>query len=388
MIGFKQIEFFDHTGNTYAESFGPAYDLPKIWAYNNYQYTGNLTWIKGKHSLKFGGEFLRIQYFSKQYGDTRGRLTFLGRNTGEPMADLLLGWPSSTRRQLDAGGPYHLVSNYDAYAQDDYKVSANLTLNLGIRYELMKTPREKYGAWSMFVPELGKQVIAGYGNLSQAEFDQRIASSGIGPLTVMAKDAGLPATIASAQREPLFVWLYRERLATLWDCGIPLHLTRAGPALGNKLRALKTDCPAGGTARSHRIGRLADVILLDQAAKHAAVLTGRLGRMSHVTAMLFQRALHERPLEIGDRARTAFAEAGCALPVRGIRDAECDVAPMDGVAVAQYRGSLDHVGQFPHVARPLIGCQIVQGARRDSLLAQGWRRQLFEKVVGKCREIA
>ena len=178
---------------------GPAYDLPKIWAYNNYQYTGALTWIRGKHSLKFGGEFLRIQYFSKQFGDTRGRLTFLGRNTGEPMADLLLGWPSSTRRQLDAGGPYHLVSNYDGYAQDDYKISSNLTLNIGVRYELMKPPHEKYGAWSMFIPELGKQVIAGYGNLSQADFNARVAASGIGNLTVMAKDAGLPATIVSAQ---------------------------------------------------------------------------------------------------------------------------------------------------------------------------------------------
>ena len=178
---------------------GPAYDLPKVWSYNNYQYSGALTWIKGKHSMKFGAEFLRIQYFSRQYGDTRGRLTFLGRNTGEPMADLLLGWPSSTRRQLDAGGPYHLVSNYAGFAQDDYKISANLTLNLGIRYELMKPPKEKYGAWSMFVPELGKQVISGYGNLTPDVFNQRIQASGLGGYTVMAKDVGLPSTIVSPQ---------------------------------------------------------------------------------------------------------------------------------------------------------------------------------------------
>ena len=73
--------------------------------------------------MKFGGDFLRIQYFSRQYGDTRGRLTFNGRFTGEPMADMLLGWPSSSRRQLDAGGPYHLVSNYSGFVQDDLKVT-------------------------------------------------------------------------------------------------------------------------------------------------------------------------------------------------------------------------------------------------------------------------
>ena len=133
--------------------------------------------MRGKHNLKMGGEFLRFQYFSRQYGDTRGRLTFLGRNTGEPFADLLLGWPSSTRRQLDGAGPYHLVSNYSGYAQDDFKVTPSLTLNLGLRYELMKPPREKFGAWSMFIPELGKQVIAGRGTIS--DFDARIKDSGV-----------------------------------------------------------------------------------------------------------------------------------------------------------------------------------------------------------------
>ncbi len=177
---------------------GPAYDLPKIWSYNNYQYGGSLTWIKGKHNMKFGGEFLRIQYFSRQYGDTRGRLSFLGRNTGEPMADLLLGWPNGTSRQLDGAGPYHLVANYSGYWQDDFKVSSTLTLNLGLRYELMMPPREKFGAWSMFIPDLGKQVIAGHGLLSDAEFAQRIRDSGASQYVVNAADAGLPRTIMNA----------------------------------------------------------------------------------------------------------------------------------------------------------------------------------------------
>ena len=172
---------------------GPAYDLPKIWAYNNYQYAGALTWIRGKHNLKFGVDFLRFHYFSRGFGDTRGRLTFLGRNTGEPMADLLLGWPNSTSRQLDAAGPYDLVSNYAAFVQDDYKVSSTLTLNIGMRYELMKPPLEKFGAWSMFIPELKKQVIAGRGNIP--DFDERIRASGLQQYIVMAADAGLPATI-------------------------------------------------------------------------------------------------------------------------------------------------------------------------------------------------
>jgi hypothetical protein len=58
----------------------------------------------------------------------------------------------------------------------------------------MKQPREKYGAWSMFMPDLGKQVISGRGNLSEAEFKQRINAVG-SQYVVMAEDVGLPPTI-------------------------------------------------------------------------------------------------------------------------------------------------------------------------------------------------
>jgi hypothetical protein len=96
---------------------GHAYDLPKIWAYNNYQYSGAVTWIKGSHTMKFGGDALRFQYFARQYGDTRGRQTYLGRFSGDPFADFVLGYAQTSRRQLDAAGPYHLVTNYSAFGR-------------------------------------------------------------------------------------------------------------------------------------------------------------------------------------------------------------------------------------------------------------------------------
>jgi hypothetical protein len=176
-------------------TLGPNNVIPKIWAFNNYQYAATLTWMKGPHTIKAGGDFLRSQYFSRSYGDTRGRANFLGRFTTHPVADFVLGWADSTRRQLDGSGPYHLMSNYSTFLQDDYKATATLTLNFGIRYDVLKPPREKYGAWAVFLPSLGKVAAAGTGMLSQAEFDQRVSAVSLTPYVTMARDAGLPATI-------------------------------------------------------------------------------------------------------------------------------------------------------------------------------------------------
>lgn len=191
---------------------GPAYDIPKIWAWNNYQTTGTLTWVRGSHSFKFGGDFLRMQYFSRSYGDTRGRANFQGRYTGHPVADFVLGWVDSSRRQLNAAGPYDLVSNYAGFAQDDWKVTRNLTLNLGVRYDLMPPAKEKFNAFAQFIPALGKVVVAGTGTLTQAEFNARLTSTGLAAQVVKASDVGLPDTIVKADKNnfaPRFGFAWR-----------------------------------------------------------------------------------------------------------------------------------------------------------------------------------
>jgi hypothetical protein len=175
---------------------GPAYDIPKIWSYNNYQYNAGLTWIRGRHTFKYGADFLRTQYFSRNYGDTRGRVNFDGRFSGLALSDFVLGWANSTRRQLDGSGPYHLLSSYSGYAQDDFKITPTLTLNIGLRYDVMKPPKEKFGGWAQFLPAIGKVVVSGTGTLSEAEFNNRITSTGLAPYVVKAADIGLPQTIS------------------------------------------------------------------------------------------------------------------------------------------------------------------------------------------------
>jgi hypothetical protein len=172
---------------------GQAYDLPKVWAYNNFQYADSMTWIHGRHNLKFGGDFLHYQYFNHDYADLRGRMTFLGRFTNDPMADFVMGYAQTSRRLVNVATEYLLVSNYSAFVQDDFKITPTLTLNIGLRYELMKQPVEKYGARSIFIPELGKIVVAGTGNLP--DFDALIKATAVGNYVVKASDIGLPPSI-------------------------------------------------------------------------------------------------------------------------------------------------------------------------------------------------
>lgn len=99
----------------------------------------NLTIIKGKHTIKTGVEFrysLNKDEFSQTGG---GTFSFNDRATRSGMASFLLGWTTSAGQNrpdlLEARTDY-----YGTYLQDDWKISKNLTLNLGVRWEL-DTPR-------------------------------------------------------------------------------------------------------------------------------------------------------------------------------------------------------------------------------------------------------
>ncbi len=139
-----------------------------------------LAWLKGKHSVKFGFEYLTWLYRRLDYNDAYGTINFgagatgnpsLSGTTGDSWASMLLGLSSGgTFRYPDDTtfkGPY-----YAWYVQDDIKVSQKLTVNLGLRYELPFPKRERYSRNSNFCPTcpnpdagglLGTMVYAGLG---------------------------------------------------------------------------------------------------------------------------------------------------------------------------------------------------------------------------------
>ena len=116
----------------------------------NRQLAGDAVWTHGSHTVKFGGSVLRSQNnISNIRNEVIGPFQFNGRYTKDGMADFLLGLSSqvtwSTRLQVNLRG-----WNMGAFTQDDWKLTPNLTLNLGVRYEVVLPFEDKRNRMGVF----------------------------------------------------------------------------------------------------------------------------------------------------------------------------------------------------------------------------------------------
>jgi len=113
-----------------------------------------LSWIHGKHNLRFGGDYRRVHRDFLGGSNSTGTFTFSGKFTEDPahdassgsaLADFLLGLPQETTIDVAAEKSYLRDNVMDLYAQDDWRATAKLTLNYGLRYEYYAPYTEKYG---------------------------------------------------------------------------------------------------------------------------------------------------------------------------------------------------------------------------------------------------
>ncbi len=113
---------------------------------NGIRLADSLSIQKGRHSLKFGADY-RYQQFSPYDGtsltmafaraQTAGdSVSSIATNSGNGFASLLLGKASSASQTVYAGQPRWLSAYWAIYAQDDFKIRSDLTLNLGLRYSV------------------------------------------------------------------------------------------------------------------------------------------------------------------------------------------------------------------------------------------------------------
>ena len=141
-------------------SFTPVGDslwTPEHAIENIYQVADTVTWVRNKHSFKFGADFRRQQRNFFQLTASRGNFAFPGGYTadittstgGNGLADLLLGIPISSAQDFLTGMYPTRYWDLAEFAQDDFHVLPNLTLNIGLRYEVTSPANGRVGNFDL-----------------------------------------------------------------------------------------------------------------------------------------------------------------------------------------------------------------------------------------------
>jgi len=150
---------------------------PNLGRSRETQLTDTLSLVRGRHTIKVGGEirYSEFNYFIEYVPN--GIFDFSGQFTQDPaspggtgvsLADMLLGLPNTAA--IDSlmpidGNRQHVFSGF---AQDDFKVSPSLTLNLGVRYEYVSPIVEVHNNQSNFDYSTGQILVAGQDGNSRA----------------------------------------------------------------------------------------------------------------------------------------------------------------------------------------------------------------------------
>jgi hypothetical protein len=168
------------TGNICCDS--PYAGTNTIYAQNVYQPSDVVTLVRGKHILHFGGELIMLQDNSTNWGNVdSGDFTFSGQYTqaslaasgsGAGWADFLLGDVQSWRATNSPlfGGRQ---KSPQVFVQDDFKLRPNLTLNVGLRYQIQRGWSEVHGRMGDFDPTIFNDVSGSYGAMWFAPANHR-----------------------------------------------------------------------------------------------------------------------------------------------------------------------------------------------------------------------
>ncbi len=136
---------------------GDSEFLPEHAFENIYQVADTLTWVRGRHSLKFGIDFRRQQRNFYQVTAPRGFFDFGGvytndlttANGGNGLADLLLGIADANEQDFLLGLYPTRYWDLGGFVQDDFRIRPNLTINLGLRYDITSPANGRVGNFDL-----------------------------------------------------------------------------------------------------------------------------------------------------------------------------------------------------------------------------------------------
>ena len=170
----------------------PNHKIPEVWEIKD-----NMTLIHGNHTLKTGIDYRYQRAFQFTTGGSRGKFTFDGAFTQNPQsrsgsgaefADFLLGLPDKVSA---GGGNYGDTRDHywGAYLQDDWKLTPNISLNMGLRYEIFSNVFEIHDNQGNFL--FGPNKLIYPNNQTPAGVSADLVTnipSGIGSRTLMRPD--------------------------------------------------------------------------------------------------------------------------------------------------------------------------------------------------------
>jgi hypothetical protein len=138
-------------------SFVMGVPITNTFQWNNTLYAGDaVSKVLGSHTLKFGGQFHNDQVNESPNATFNGTFSILGTETGSAFADFLLGFPSNFTQTT--GQRFYLRNRYfGAFVQDSWRARSNLTINVGLRWDLIAPWNEKYNNIQTVVP--GEQSV-------------------------------------------------------------------------------------------------------------------------------------------------------------------------------------------------------------------------------------
>jgi hypothetical protein len=190
--GFPTIGVSNYTitnGNDYAPLINPTH---------MYEVSDMITWNKGKHSISIGFDMRHYHFTSTNSAHSRGNFSFNANTySGNGFVNFLEGLPTSASRDF----PRNLFGakelNFPIFIQDDWKLRDNLTLNIGLRYDLSAAPVQDFNQNSNFNMATDQWVVANDQNNKPNLVTQGIAATAYAAFVNMHSQLGASTMIVS-----------------------------------------------------------------------------------------------------------------------------------------------------------------------------------------------
>jgi hypothetical protein len=140
---------------------GDSSFIPLIDLTNMFQYSASLSQIRGNHSLKYGVVLIRRQIENQQNTSGSGAYTFSPQTGVLALTNFFNGHVTSVSRIAQLTPRYLRMWEPSAYVQDDWRATRTLTLNIGLRYDIITPVKDAHGHISNFNPSTASIIVPG-----------------------------------------------------------------------------------------------------------------------------------------------------------------------------------------------------------------------------------